>query len=429
MTRALLLFLLVAVALACGFSHPAPATASPSIRYGIQDDAWLAYGPGTVDERVATLDGMGVKLVRFTLNWRDIATTRPDHARHDGDPAYRWGVADSVLPALASHGIVPIVTLLGTPAWANQGRSANWAPSSKWSLAAFAYAAQTRYPFVRHWLIWNEPNQRRWLRPTSPKTYVQTLLNPAYAALKAANPRALVGGGVTAPRGGSGGVSPVQWIRGMRGARAHLDAYAHHPYPLRRNETPWSGGCDHCETITMATLDRLIRHVKANFSSTTRIWLTEYGYQTNPPDQILGVSPAVQASYVGDAARRAFNAERVDILIHYLYADEPDVGRWQSGFITAGGRAKPALSAYMVAASQAYRRNLTTAVWGHVRPGEGRQSYLLQQFRLGAWHTVNGAYRTTERGFFYRYVRAGRGSKLRILHPSTGTVSPVLVVK
>jgi hypothetical protein len=36
-----------------------------------------------------------------------------------------------------------------------------------------------------------------------------------------------------------------------------------------------------------------------------RIWLTEYGYQTNPPDGYLGVSAALQARYLADAAYRA----------------------------------------------------------------------------------------------------------------------------
>jgi hypothetical protein len=71
----------------------------------------------------------------------------------------------------------------------------------------------------------------------------------------------------------------------------------------------------------------------------------------------------------------------------------------------------------------------TTAIWGHVRPGDGRQYYVLQQFRNGGWRTVNGAYRTTKNGFFYRYVRAGKGSKLRVMHTPTRTVGPVLVVR
>ena len=76
----------------------------------------------------------------------------------------------------------------------------------------------------------------------------------------------------------------------MDAAGARLDAYAHHPYPLTRLETPWTGACGHCETITMASLERLLREVSRAFGAQKRIWLTEYGYQTNPPDRALGVS-------------------------------------------------------------------------------------------------------------------------------------------
>ncbi len=116
---------------------------------------------------------------------------------------------------------------------------------------------------MRDWTIWNEPNQRRWLSPVSARTYVVRLLNPAYGALKGVNRSNRVAGGVTAPRGNAGGMSPVAFIRAMRAARARLDVYAHHPYPTRpRTETPTSGGCAHCTTITMATLDRLVLEVR-----------------------------------------------------------------------------------------------------------------------------------------------------------------------
>lgn len=162
---------------------------------------------------------------------------------------------------------------------------------------------------------------------------------------------------------------------------SRLDAYAHHPYPLSRLQTPSSGACVYCDTITMASLPRLLREVASAWGGVMRIWLTEYGYQTNPPDSFLGVSYATQARYVGEAAWRVFKARNVDMLIHYLYRDEPDVAGWQSGLLTAAGAAKPARNAFMVAAAHAYRIGLTTAVWGHVRPGHGRQYYLLQQFR------------------------------------------------
>ena len=49
----------------------------------------------------------------------------------------------------------------------------------------------------------------------------------------------------------------------MGRAGAKLDAYAHHPYPLvPKVETPTSGGCTHCQSLTYGlTLDKLVTAV------------------------------------------------------------------------------------------------------------------------------------------------------------------------
>ena len=109
----------------------------------------------------------------------------------------------------------------------------------------------------------------------------------------------------------------------MGRAGARLDAYAHHPYALSPSETPWSGGCAHCQTITMSTIDKLVTETRKAFGRPVRLWLTELGYQSNPPDRIAGVPLAVQATYVAAAAYRAWLTPRVDLLIQYLYRDEP----------------------------------------------------------------------------------------------------------
>ena len=243
------------LALLAALAFPAGAFASPSVAYGIQDDAWLGHGPGSVSDRVASLDRLGVEVVRFTIHWNETETAR---GRYD------WRASDAVLAALRARDIRPLITLSGTPSWANGFRPANVPPRTGADFGRFAAAAAARYPWVRDWSIWNEPNQARFLRPASPRVYVATLLNPAYRAIHARIPGARVGAGETAPRGNTGGQSPVAWIRGMRAAGARLDAYAHHPYPTRpREETPWSGGCAWCKTITMADLDRLIRAASA----------------------------------------------------------------------------------------------------------------------------------------------------------------------
>ncbi len=178
----------------------------------------------------------------------------------------------------------------------------------------------------------------------------------------------------------------------------------------------------------MATIDRLVREVGRAFGR-TRIWLTEYGYQTNPPDGSMGVSPALQARYLADAAHRAYATPYVDMLIQYLYKDEPDAARWQSGLVTSSGVEKTAHRAAVLPLAQVSRQGLRTVVWGHVRPEEGRQRYVLQQFRNGGWRAVGGVRSTTSRGFLNRTVRAWRGSKLRIWYPRDGLASPLLTVR
>jgi hypothetical protein len=414
MRRIALLFLLATALLA-----PSSASASPYVQYGVQDDAWLQYGPGTLSDRLDRLQSLGVDLVRVTLDWR---ATEPSPGEED------WSAIDPILQGLHARRIGVLLTLYGTPAWANGGRAENVAPANGTAFAAFATAVARRYPYVSKWEIWNEPNQRRWLQPTSPAVYTRVLLNPAYVAIHRARPGAQVAGGATAPRGSTGGVSPLTWIAGMKAAGAKLDAYAHHPYSLAPGETPTSGGCGHCTTVTMATIGRLLTAVKRSFGPSTRIWLTEYGYQTNPPDRLLGVSDATQATYVAEAALRAYEEQRVDMLIQYLVEDEPEIARWQSGLLTAAGREKPSYASFRFPLAERARTGLRTTLWGQVRPGAGAQRYVLQRWVDGGWHAVGGAAATTARGYLHRTVRAGPGARFRLWLPSLHATGGTLVV-
>jgi hypothetical protein len=365
-----------------------PAGAAPGIQYGLTDDAWLLNGPGTLSSRLDGLDALGVQIVRFTLNWNQIAASRPASAASPNDPAYDWAPADSVLNGLRARGIGVVLQIVGTPSWANGGLGPNYAPTSAVTFGDFARAAALRYPWVKRWLIWNEPNQVRWLRPTSASVYTTRLLNPAYAAIHRAIPGAQVGGGVTAPRGSTGGVSPIAWIAGMHAAHARLDAYAHNPYPLDpKQETPFTGGCGHCETLTMATLKRLEAIVAGTFGG-ARIWLTEYGYQTYPPDRLLGVSAILQARYVAEGDYQAYRTPRVDMLIQYLYRDEPEVARFQSGLVKLNGARKPAYAAFQLPLAQVGRTGSTVTLWGQLRaPATGALAQLERKTEAG-WATV-----------------------------------------
>jgi hypothetical protein len=410
--------LLAAVVAVVGWLlSPASADASPYVRYGFHDDAWLLNGDATLDSRLDELDRLGVDIVRWSVRWDQVARREPATPSAHTDPAYDWSSSDRVLHGLRAHGIAAVVTLVGTPGWANGGRPSNWAPTSGTAFASFVRAAATRYPWIRAWTIWNEPNQARWLRPTSPRVYVDRLLNPAYAELHAAIRGVRVGGGVTAPRAGVGGVSPVAWIRGMRAEGARFDAYAHHPYPMRpTSETPWAGGCGRCTTLTMADLDRLLAEVRRNFGA-KRVWLTEYGYQTNPPDRILGVTPSTQARHVADAARRAYLAPRVDMLIFFLVRDDSSPDGWQSGVFTAGGATKPAYTAFRLPLVQTARAGGRTVLWGQVRPGSGKQPYRIRQLADGRWRWLGPTRTTDRRGFLAVSVPADDGAVLQLWSP------------
>ncbi len=116
------------------------------------------------------------------------------------------------------------------------------------------------------------------------------------------------------------------------------------------------------------------------------------------------------------------------MLIQYLVKDEPELGRWQSGLLTAGGQPKPSYRAFALPLAQRSRVGLRTTVWGMVRPRLGEQPYSLQEFRDGRWQFVSSLRTTGSRGIFTATVRAGQGARLRLWSPRDRTYSTILVV-
>jgi hypothetical protein len=417
---------LVLALTAVGALAARPAGATATARMGIQDDAWLRWGPGTLDARLETLQGLGVKTVRFTLLWSDVASKAPASPRDPADPAYDWSRFDPVLQGLHARGITPIVTIYGSPRWANGGHAPNWLPRS--GFGNFAYAASKRYPWIRLWTIWNEPNTRIFSRPVSPSLYTRRLLNPAYVLLHRANRRNVVAGGVTSPRKSPSGMSPASFMAGMHAAHARLDAYAANPYPGVPVETPFHDPCTHCTTLTMAHLGSIRSLVSRLFGARKPLWLTEYGYQTNPPDRLLGVSPARQAALIGQAALRVWEQPGATVLIHFLVKDEPSVGGWQSGLFSAHGTAKPAMRSFALPLAQVSRRVTRTVLWGQVRPGSGKRRYVIQRWTGHRWVNMGNVKRTAPGGTFKTVVNVHAHAKVRLRALNVPYASPLLVV-
>jgi hypothetical protein len=77
-----------------------------------------------------------------------------------------------------------------------------------------------------------------------------------------------------------------------------------------------------------------------------RLWITEYGFQTNPPDTFFGVSWAKQAAYLSQAFAIARRNPRIDIFTWFLLKDDVPLGGWQSGLMTSQGQKKPSFNAF-----------------------------------------------------------------------------------
>ena len=203
----------------------------------------------------------------------------------------------------------------------------------------------------------------------------------------------------------------------MARAHAKFDAYAHHPYPASPSETPSSGGCKNCPWITMATIRKLLILVKRHFGSKP-IWLTEYGYQTNPPDTFLGVPLKRQATMLSLAAMRAWRLPRVTMFFQYLYRDEPQLSRFQSGLVFADDRWKPSLQGFRLPFAQMGREADRAVVWGQVRGGRhGRKTYRLEVLQKNMWKPIRPVRLTNDDGVFVRKIRLKRGALLRVWSP------------
>jgi hypothetical protein len=140
------------------------------------------------------------------------------------------------------------------------------------------------------------------------------------------------------------------------GGAKGFDAYAHHPYYGSPAETPSTkpppGKRGQPPTaVTLGNINVLIAELDKLYGKRTRVWVTEYGYQTNPPDTIFGVTLSKQAAYLTQAVAVARANPRIDLFLWFLLRDEERLSGWQSGLVTFDGKRKPSFNAFQRAAA------------------------------------------------------------------------------
>jgi hypothetical protein len=438
--RPLLALLLVLV-----LAAPAQA-AGPEV--GIADDRVLLAGGPEADAAVAEWQDLGIQQVRIYALWSRIGGTSPS-------APYDWDQLDHAVDRVVAAGMRPLLTITGPgPLWSSRRAERGdprWDPDPE-LFADFARAVAARYgDRVDRYVIWNEPNLGSWLRPqaacfgkvcnpVSPHLY-RGLVRAAYPAIHAADPGAQVLIGAMSSRGTTlraenSTLRPMAFLRALgcvdtrfhrvRNGRctgfhpAKGDGFAFHPHGVL---TAPEKAFPNPDDVSIASLPRLesaldrIQRAGGLKASTRRLglYIDEYGYQTDPPDRVAGVSARTQSSWLQRAAYQAWRDPRVKLFTQYLWRDEPiepdgSYSGWQSGLRYADGRAKPALKTFPTPfVLDAARGRL----WGQVRRRDTNTVKVQRRLAGSSKWRVVATRRTDSRGYWSWSTRLLRGASYR----------------
>jgi hypothetical protein len=363
-----------------------------------------------------------------------------------------------------------------------------------------APAAPAPLPRVNYWEIWNEPNEAGWLTPqwrrvgkgwveASPVTY-RRLLDAAWSGLATSghrNDTILVGD--TSAKGASrrgilSAMPPMTFMRalycvgnsdrpltGKRAAElacptngstsaftaehaAAIDAsgYSDHPYSFTQPPNELSANPAWATLADLPRVERTLNRIFATYGRTipggVPLYLTEYGYKSNPPNPYVKTTQAQQAAYINEGEYMAWRDPYVPTLSQFELVDAaPQAGEpigspaywgtFQTGLMTLSGAPKPAYYAYRIPIWVPHPRTGTqVTVWGQVRPADqaGPQLADIEYAPRGA-----SAFTTLEQvgsgaqGFILARVGIARPGSLRLAwaDPTTGLVdhSRIVVIR
>ena len=136
-------------------------------------------------------------------------------------------------------------------------------------------------------------------------------------------------------------IAPLTFLAALhRYHLQHFDVYDHHPYYGSPNQAPATKirGTSSIRLGNLGLLTTLLTRLYGH----KKLWITEYGYQTRPPDRTFGVAWKTQARYLAQAYSIARKNPRIQMMIWFLVKDESHLAGWQSGFFTSAGKRKPA---------------------------------------------------------------------------------------
>ena len=212
-----------------------------------------------------------------------------------------------------------------------------------------------------------------------------------------------------------------------------VTGFAHHPYSFF---LPPAASMSDQDFAPLSDLSRLETGLDRIFSGygvhrQLPLYLTEYGYETNPPNPFRGIPPATQARYLDQAQYMAWKDPRVRALSQFLLVDSaPDrkfppgtIGYWstfQTGLVYQGLKQKPSFSSYPLPIWIPQPRvhgGDSVFVWGMLRAapnGTKQQAKIQWEGTGGGYRTVATVSTTDPSGFLTAKVNLPGSGKVRI---------------
>lgn len=252
------------------------------LKFGIAGHMW--WLDLRLDEFMAYYKQLGITNVRLSLDWK---TFEPQPGQYD------WAQFDRVLNRLAAENIEVIASFVAAPAWASPNSAAcakaqqefdkerltcGIRPDAEPQFRAAVRAVAARYPFIRLWEFWNEPELWTYMG-TEVADYLRWL-RPFYEEIHATNPGAVVAANTLA------GVYYVDWLYGVSDstngpANRPWDAISFHPYGSIMKQ----GANGQVAAIIPGPIQDLRKRMVDAGDANKRLWITEYGWETTPDAQ------------------------------------------------------------------------------------------------------------------------------------------------
>jgi hypothetical protein len=186
-----------------------------------------------------------------------------------------------------------------------------------------------------------------------------------------------------------------------------VTGYAHHPYTQGGFRPPTAPVRNSGEVTLgyIARLESLLSRAEhyRRVPNGTRIWNTEYGIQTDPPDR-FGMSLANQALYLNQSEYISWLDPWLKSFAQYNLADDPDTAAFNTGLIfdgsVLGGARKPSYDAFATPIYVTRASRTAVYVWGGARPLGAGQRVAIQVGSADSFPTVATA--TTGSGGYVR---------------------------